>query len=116
MQIRHYTENNALIIEISGKLNTTHAVEFGETLQNLLERKPQACLLDMTGVDFLSSSGLRVLLAGAKLSRQKKIYFMIYGMREMVKDVFILSGFSHFIKHFSSKDEALDQLLSLPAI
>lgn len=110
MQISHHIENSNLIVEISGKLNSVNAPKFGETLKELLEQKPKVCLLDMSGVDFLSSSGLQVLLAGAKISKEYGINFMIYGMREMVEDVFVLSGFSNFIKHFSTKDEALEQL------
>jgi len=107
MQTSYYEEANHLILKASGKLDTIHAPEFGKLLEELLEKKPSACLLDLSEVTFLSSSGLQVLLAGAKISKKKGIHFAIFGMSEMVNDVFCMSGFDRFIESFASKEEAL---------
>jgi len=107
MDIRHYEENGHLIVQVSGKLDTINAPQFGRTLKELFAEQPASCLLDLSEVVFLSSSGLQVLLAGAKISKQDAIEFAVFGMQEMVQDVFNLSGFNRFIQHFSSLEEAL---------
>ena len=107
MEVDFYEEAGQLIVVPSGKLDTIHAPEFGKVLSDLLEQKPSACLLDLTEVSFLSSSGLQVLLAGAKISKKENINFAIFGMNEMLNDVFHLSGFHHFIRTFRSKEDAL---------
>lgn len=107
MQVDHYEEDNRLIVVPSGKLDTINAPEFGKILEELLEKKPQSCLLDLSGVTFLSSSGLRVLLSGAKTSKKENINFAVFGMNEMVNDVFCMSGFNHFINSFANKEDAL---------
>ena len=107
MEITSYEENNQLIVVPSGKLDTMNSPEFGKILAKLLNAKPQSCFLDMSKVSFLASSGLQVLLAGAKISRKENINFAIFGMSDMVGDLFILSGFNNFITTFSSKEEAL---------
>ncbi len=109
METSYYKEAGYLIVTVSGKLDTIHAPQFGKILEKLLLKKPECCLLDFSKVSFLSSSGLQVLLAGAKISRQEGITFGVFGMREMVEDVFKLSGFNQFIRHFADKNEALDQ-------
>lgn len=107
MQTNHYKEGNHLIVAPSGKLDTINAPEFGKVLEELLEEKPTSCLLDLTEVSFLSSSGLQVLLAGAKISKKNETDFAVFGMGEMIDDVFCMSGFNHFIKSFKSKEDAL---------
>jgi len=107
MEIKHYEEDNNLIVVPSGKLDTLNAAKFAQELATLLQSKPKSCLLDLSEVTFLSSSGLQVLLAGAKTSKQEGIKYRVYGMKEMVHDVFFLSGFDNFIDSFQTKEEAL---------
>ena len=107
MEVKSYIENDVLIVVPSGKLDTFNAPKFGTELARLLEDKPESCLLDLSEVSFLSSSGLQVLLAGAKTSKKEGIHYRVFGMQEMVKDVFFLSGFNNFIESFETKKEAL---------
>jgi len=107
VEVQSYMENGVLIVEPSGKLDTFNAPKFGAELARLLEDKPASCLLDLSGVTFLSSSGLQVLLAGAKTSKKEGINYRVFGMQEMVNDVFFLSGFNNFIESFETKQEAL---------
>jgi len=107
MEVKHYEEDKNLIVVPSGKLDTLNAPKFGQELATLLQSKPNSCLLDLSEVTFLSSSGLQVLLAGAKTSKKEGIKYRVYGMEEMVSDVFFLSGFDNFIDSFQTKEEAL---------
>jgi anti-sigma B factor antagonist len=107
MEVKSYIENDVLIVVPSGKLDTFNAPKFGTQLARLLEDKPKSCLLDLSEVSFLSSSGLQVLLAGAKTSKQQGIKYRVYGMKEMIHDVFFLSGFDNFIDSFETKEDAL---------
>ena len=107
METSYYKEAGCLIVTVSGKLDTINAPQFGKILEKLLANKPARCLLDFSKVSFLSSSGLQVLLAGAKISKQEGIAFGVFGMGEMVEDVFRLTGFNRFIPRFADKNEAL---------
>ena len=105
----YYEESGHLIVPASGKLDTIHAPEFLKILKEALETKPKSCLLDLTEVSFLSSSGLQVLLTSAKIAKKEGFNFAVVGMQEMVQDVFSMSGFDQFITHYASKEDALAQ-------
>lgn len=107
MESRFYEENGRLIVVASGKLDTIHAPEFTKLLQELLAKQPSSCLLDLSEVSFLSSSGLQALLTGAKIAQKENFDFAVFGMHEMVADVFTMSGFDQFIKSYASKEDAL---------
>lgn len=106
METQYHREGDRLIVAPSGKLDTLNAPQFLKLLQELLAEKPAACLLDLSKVTFLSSSGLQSLLGAAKISKKEEIRFAVCCMQAMVKDVFSLSGFDRFIESYPSKQEA----------
>ncbi len=88
-------ENNATILKIDGRLDTTTAPELektingeGESLTNLV--------LDFGGVDYISSAGLRVLL-----SAQKKMNIQgsmeLVNVSESVMDILEMTGFAEIL-------------------
>jgi anti-anti-sigma factor len=109
MKADFYEEENHLIIVASGKLDTIHAPEFTHILKELLAKQPTSCLLDLSAVTFLSSSGLQSLLTAAKIAKKDRFNFAVFGMQEMVSDVFSMSGFDQFIQSYTSKEDALAQ-------
>ena len=102
-----HEENGTVIIAPSGKLDTLAAPLFGRELEVLPASRPGRCLINMYRIEFLSSSGLRVLLTEAKIAKQEEIDFAVFGMNDMVNDVFTISGFNHFIAAYPGKEEAL---------
>jgi len=102
-----YEENGTTIIVPQGRLDTLTAPAFGKELEELLSRSPGRCLIDMGRVDYLSSSGLRVLLAAAQAAGRKEIDFGVFALNDMVSEVFTMSGFNHFIPAYADKKEAL---------
>jgi anti-sigma B factor antagonist len=108
--MNHKEYQNFIIAIPSGKLDTISAPEFSKELLILLEKKPKGCIIDLSAVSFLSSSGLQALLAGAKKAKSSDIKYAVCNMSEMVNDVFTLSGFDRFIKTFNTKDDAINSL------
>ena len=107
MRSDSYEQDGYLIVSVSGKLDTINAPEFLKILEPLLIDRKKPCLLDMSEVTFLSSSGLQVLLAGAKISKKNGTDFAVFAMQEMINEVFEMSGFNHFINSFTCKEDAL---------
>ena len=111
MEIDHCNEGDILIVAPSGKLDTTHAPDFSKLIKKLFEDKPKACLIDLSNITFLASSGLQSILAAAKIAKKDEMHFGVFGMQDMAYNVFTMSGFNQFIKSFNSKEEALANLL-----
>jgi len=111
VKTQHYQEGDILIIAPQGRLDTMHAPELLKLIEQLLSNRPRGCLLDLREVTFLSSSGLQAILASAKISNTNQINFGVFGMQDMTYDVFTMSGFNKFIQSFSSKEDALANLL-----
>jgi anti-sigma B factor antagonist len=64
------SDAGAHIIRVSGEIHLTTAPQFSERLTRAIESGKTAVVLDMSGVEFIDSTGLSVLLNGLRLVTQ----------------------------------------------
>src|ERR1700759_3939678 len=64
-------------------------------------------LIDMSGIGYVSSAGLRVLLATAKQLEGGKGSLRLCSLNASVKQVFDVAGFSKLFSIFANRDAAL---------
>jgi anti-sigma B factor antagonist/stage II sporulation protein AA (anti-sigma F factor antagonist) len=63
-------------------------------------------LLDFSGVDYISSAGLRVLMMASRRSKAQKGTFAIAAMQPMVQEVFAISRFNLIVPCYASVESA----------
>ncbi len=54
------------VIHVKGEIHVTTAQEFAQRLDEAISQDTPAIVLDMTGVEFIDSTGLSVLLTGLR--------------------------------------------------
>ncbi len=67
-------------------------------------------MLDLSGVDYISSAGLRVILVAGKKLRATQGQLVLCGLRDEVRGVFEMSGFLDLFAVTANAEEALAQL------
>jgi anti-sigma B factor antagonist len=82
---------DALTVKLEGRLDTTTAPELEAALhEELTDLK--TLLFDLTGLEYISSAGLRVLLSTQKtMNRQGSM--KLVGVRETIMEIFEITGF-----------------------
>lgn len=83
------------IIEIVGRLDTITAPALDKTINEDIG-DTKNLILDINGVEYISSAGLRVLL-GAQKKMQKIGSMKVIHVREEVMDVFEMTGFADIL-------------------
>ena len=106
MQFSTHTSNNIHIVAIAGSLDSTTAPEAQKSLDAVLADAKKV-VLDFSGLDYISSAGLRVLLGAAKKLRASGGTLGIFGLNQSVREVFEISGFSTILSVYQSEAEAL---------
>ena len=83
------------VLEIAGRLDTTTAPALEKTIgEDVKEAKN--LVLDLSGLEYISSAGLRVLLATQK-KMQKLGSMKVTNVKEDVMEVFEMTGFSNIL-------------------
>ncbi len=107
MKLETSTIDTVTVVEMEGNLDTNTSVDAQDYINALIDDGSTKLLTDFTKVDFVSSAGLRVLLATAKRLGGSGGSLRICGLNETVNEVFEISGFSTILDVFPSEAEAL---------
>jgi anti-anti-sigma factor len=78
---------------LNGEMDTTAALEAEEVLKPLYQSNGKDVIIDCTNLEYIASSGLRILLSilkGAKASGSKVV---MRGVNDDIMNVFKLTGF-----------------------
>ena len=95
MNIVKTNEGAKLTLALEGRLDTTTAPELEQELKNSLPGV-QALTIDMEGLEYISSAGLRVVLFAQKtMNRQGSM--VVRGAGPMIMEVFDITGFSDIL-------------------
>ena len=94
MEIKTNRTDKQLTIALSGKLDALTAHELAETLKGI-PADVEKLVFDMKQLEYVSSAGLRVLLAAYKQMGEGNM--VVNNVNEMVGEVFSITGFSNVI-------------------
>ena len=84
-------------LEITGRLDTTTAPKL-ESVINELSEDTKELVFDMSGVEYISSAGIRVLLGAYKKMSSNQGTMRIKKANDMVIEVFEMTGFSQMLE------------------
>ena len=95
MTIEIKRDSNTLTIELVGRLDTTTAPALERSINENVENTTNL-VLDLKGLEYISSAGLRVLLSSQK-KMQKNGSMKLRNVCQEVMDVFDMTGFADIL-------------------
>ena len=95
MTITKKQNEAALELALNGRLDTTTAPELEKELASALKGVSELTL-DFSGLDYISSAGLRVLLSAQK-TMNKQGSMKIKNVNEIIMEIFEVTGFSDIL-------------------
>jgi len=110
MKIETRKTENATVISIKGRMDAVSSPEFEKQVSELMAKGERDLIIDFSELDYISSAGLRSILTTAKKLKEKEGRLLLSALREMVKEVFEISGFSAIIPIYESVESALAQI------
>src|SRR5262245_15582560 len=93
-------------IALKGRLDTETHAQPEQVAKGLLAKPCRGLGLDMTGLNYISSMGLRVVLQLAKAMRENKGVFQVVNMQPQIKKVFDIAATLPTESIFASVAEA----------
>jgi anti-anti-sigma factor len=95
------------VVGVRGRLDTTGAPFLGERLAALVDGDAPRVLVDLAGLEYVSSAGLRVLLVAAKRAAERNGRLALSGLSPKVRQLFELGGFLDLFPIHASREDAL---------
>ena len=95
LSIEKKTNASELTVALTGRLDTTTAPELEKELKASLDGVT-ALTIDMTGLEYISSAGLRVLLSAQKIMN-KRGEMKVTHVGETIMEIFEVTGFSDIL-------------------
>ena len=91
MEIKKTLSGNELLVAVEGRLDTTTAPQLEENVRSSIDGI-KSLVFDFEKLEYISSAGLRVLLAMQKIMN-KQGSMTIRNVNETVMEVFEVTGF-----------------------
>ena len=101
------SDDGAHIICLRGEIHVTTAPRFAEHLTEAIESGKTAVVLDMTGVEFIDSTGLSVLLNGMRLITQRRGRLALVCTNPTVLRLFQITNLDKTFDIFDDRPQAI---------
>ena len=110
MQVTTQQFADTTVVAPHGRIDHRSAAELEAALLPLVTRAAAhraALVLDFSGVDYISSVGLRVLMVAAKAMRARKAVIAVASLQPVVAEIFEISRFHHVVDVRGSVRDAI---------
>jgi len=103
-------EKDHFILAVTGRMDAVTAPEFENRVLDWINAGETHLIVDLGGLEYISSAGLRSILTIAKNVKGKQGQIVLCGLRDTVKEVFEISGFSTIIPVSESVESAIKEI------
>lgn len=104
-------DGGAHVIRVRGEIHVSTAPEFTQRLTAAIESGKTAIVLDMSGVEFIDSTGLSVLLNGLRLVTQMHGRMAIVCTNPTVLRLFQITSLDETFDIFEDREAAIAHVL-----
>lgn len=106
MSVQFSQEGAVTIVAIGPRLDSNNAADVERAIADQVQGNGLRVVVDCSGLDYISSAGLRVVLLLAKRLRGTQGRLALYGMQPTIREVFEISGFLNILAVFATREEA----------
>jgi anti-anti-sigma factor len=106
MEINTRREKNIAVISVRGRVDAITSPDFEKHLAGLIGGGERLILVNFADLEYISSAGLRSILATAKKLKASEGELIFAGLAGPVEEVFRISGFHAIFKIFQAEADA----------
>jgi anti-sigma B factor antagonist len=107
MEIKTSELKRVTLFEITGRIDSTNANELGEALNTAIDTGHTQIVVDLSGVEYMSSAGLREMVTALKKVKRGTGDLRLAAPSERVLEVLELAGLDSIFEIFPTQVEAV---------
>jgi anti-sigma B factor antagonist len=97
------------VIVLEGEVDMSTSPDVRKTMIPIFQKNPDHVIIDLSGVDYMDSSGIATLIEGYQQSQQKGVRYTLAGMRPSVEAAFDLAHLKEIFEVVSAVDMLLEE-------
>lgn len=101
MNVSTRMENDFFVVKLEGRLDIGTATQFEKDCMTWIEQGKRQFVLDLAGLEYISSAGLRSILAATKKLKPLGGRLSLCGLSGLVEEVVTVSGFDNILEVYS---------------
>jgi len=107
VDVKEEKKGDVLVLKFKGRLDAISSPAAEKKVFESINNGQTKLLLDFTGVDYLSSAGMRMLLSITKKLKALSGKLVVCSITTNVMDVLKMSGFDHVLELSKNEEDAL---------
>lgn len=107
VSIKEDAKGDILILRMSGRLDAISSPTAEKKVFDYINKGQHKLLVDFSGVDYLSSAGMRMLLSVSKKLKTLSGKLVLCSVTVNVMDVLKMSGFDHVLELVATEEDGL---------
>jgi anti-sigma B factor antagonist len=107
MDITTTIHDSTVVLSVMGRVDAMTAGDLEGTINGRIQQGDRKIILDFSGLAYISSGGLRVLLATAKRLHNEGDRFVLCGLSVEVQKIMNLAGFTTIFSIYGTASDAL---------
>ncbi len=107
LKLSHYTKDGVEVVDVEGELDICTAPRLRALLTDLADKDSCQLIINMDRVEYLDSTGLGVLVGGAKRVRARDGSLDLACPRERILKIFQITGMTKVFGIHQTVDQAI---------
>ena len=108
MNLQTKKVDNVIVVYLQGRLDVHLSADIEKEINKLIKDEPNAhFLLNLSGVEYMSSSGLRIFVSTMRILKESNRKLKLCNMNSAVKKIFEVVELMDMFEIYESEAEAL---------
>lgn len=107
VKVKEEVKGDILVLRISGRLDAVSSPTAEKIVFDYINKGQHKLLVDFSGVDYLSSAGMRMLLSVSKKLKTLSGKLVLSAVTLNVMDVLKMSGFDHVLEIVVTEEDGI---------
>ena len=110
MEVVEIPSGRITILEIKGRIDSSNSIDLSNRLRALYTKPGVLLLLDLQGLEYITSAGFRTLLIGRRHAASSGGALALCALSDKVQDLFAMGGFKENFTIHSTREEGMARL------
>jgi anti-anti-sigma factor len=110
MEAQVEEKGDVVVVRVLGRLDAASSPQLEKKINSIIETGHFKLILNLSGVDYLSSAGMRLILSVSKKLKHLEGKVVACNLTDDVLDVIKMAGFHQVLEFYPSEEESFNHL------